>query len=97
MKIILLDNTGMVVFQGGITSIPLGEAIIIEKSIEFFNDHSPCFIHRSAVMKRLYVELEDFLEDGLKSGQTEWLFYELPSSMQLILSGKSCIHKILYL
>jgi len=56
-----MDSAGEMLFEGRLTSLPLDESIIIKKSIEFFNDDSPCFIHRSALAKRLYFELEDFL------------------------------------
>lgn len=42
--------------------LPLKEKIIIQKSREFFDDPDPCYIHRSAVMNRLYFELEKAAE-----------------------------------
>lgn len=39
-----------------LVEIPIIESVIIEKSIEFFSDPDPCFIHRSAVVKRVVLE-----------------------------------------
>lgn len=45
-------------YEGLWNELPLTEEIILEKSIEFFNDREPCAIHRSAVHMRLLAELE---------------------------------------
>ena len=37
-----------VLYEGYWTELPLAEEIILEKSIEFFNDKEPCAIHRGA-------------------------------------------------
>ena len=37
--------------------IPIKEAVIIAKSIDFFNDPAPCYIHRGAVVMRLNEEV----------------------------------------
>jgi hypothetical protein len=39
--------------------LPLSEAMILQKCLEFFNDPDPCYIHRGAVITRLYFELEE--------------------------------------
>jgi hypothetical protein len=77
--------------------MPLRDDLIIEKCIEIFNDSSPCFIHRSAVMKRLYAELEEYLEYGLKNCKKEWYWNELPPSIQLVLSMQSGINRVMFL
>lgn len=47
-----------VLYEGPWNELPLTEEVILEKSIEFFNDREPCVIHRSAVHMRLLAELE---------------------------------------
>lgn len=69
--ITFLDNRKMVVESYKLTSLPIREQIIIGKSIEFFSDPEPCFIHRSAVMKRLLTEIDDYLYDISKEGVYE--------------------------
>lgn len=44
-------------YEGLLKDIPLKEDILIEKSITFFNDPEPRFIHRNAVRVRLTEEL----------------------------------------
>lgn len=53
------------------TSLPFKEQMIISKSIEFFSDPEPCFIHRSAVMKRLMAEMEDYFHKLSETGKFE--------------------------
>lgn len=52
-----LCSHGHVVYEGFLKDIPLRESIILEKSVQFFNDPEPCHIHRSAVRVRLTEEL----------------------------------------
>ena len=53
-----------VLFNGDISDLPLKDEWIIKKSIEFFNDPEPCFIHRSAVTVRLLNEVWDYAVNG---------------------------------
>jgi hypothetical protein len=62
---IYCDKT--LVFQGNLYQLPLRETVIIEKSIHFFNDHEPCYIHRSAVQIRLIAEIENQLQIGFST------------------------------
>ena len=57
-----LDDT--VLFAGDLMDLPLKDEWIIKKSIEFFNDPEPCFIHRGAVTIRLLNEIwgEHYIE-----------------------------------
>ena len=50
-----------VLYEGLLKELPLKETVIIEKSIYFFNDPDPCFIHRGAVQVRLTEELHQEL------------------------------------
>lgn len=85
-KLILTDNAGVQLFEGNLTSLPLNESLIITKSIEFFNDDSPCFIHRSAIAKRLYLELEEYLTREFSScSQID--FCDIPREIADVLSG----------
>ena len=45
-------------YRGPLSNVPIREASIIEKSIEFFDDPEPCYIHRGAVKARILSELE---------------------------------------
>lgn len=62
-------------FQGLWNDIPLDEDIIIQRSIEFFNDPTPCYIHRTAVRVRILEELEKSLLGKLTEADIpkEWL------------------------
>ncbi|MDR1000959.1 MAG: hypothetical protein LBL96_09220 [Clostridiales bacterium] len=49
---------------GDITALHLKDEVVISKSIEFYNDPEPCFIHRGAVCNRLYEEIYAALRDA---------------------------------
>lgn len=75
-KLRIFNPSGEELFFGTVTSLPLSDELIIKKSMEFFNDEAPCFIHRSAVLKRLYLELEAFAAKKYgKPPQVVWLRY----------------------
>lgn len=57
-----LDNT--VLYEGLWDNLPLTEEIIIQKSVEFFDDKEPCAIHRGAVQIRLLAELDKLMADA---------------------------------
>ncbi len=61
------------IYQGRWDDLPLSENIIIEKSIDFFNDPEPCYIHRDAVRVRLLAELEAGLKHNFQSIPSQWL------------------------
>lgn len=57
----LYDGTKLL-YDGFLKDIPLKEEVILQKSVEFFDDPEPCHIHRSAVRARLTAELEQELQ-----------------------------------
>lgn len=63
-----LYNQGEQIYNGYLKDIPLKEAVILEKSVEFFNDPEPCHIHRGAVRVRLTAEIQLELENQKDPG-----------------------------
>ncbi len=61
-QVSIFSSNNELLFIGELDSIPIKEAVIISKSIEFFNDHNPCYIHRGAVTVRLLGEIEAYLK-----------------------------------
>ncbi len=61
-QVAIFNCNNELLFNGELDSIPIKEAVIIGKSIEFFNDHNPCYIHRGAVTVRLLGEIEAYLK-----------------------------------
>lgn len=95
-KLIVYNDKGQILYEGKITSFPLNEELVIGKSIEFYSDEAPCFIHRSAVMKRLYAELENFVEAGLEDGRSLWKWDELAQYLQQILKLEDKVSHVTY-
>ncbi|MBQ1189321.1 MAG: hypothetical protein IIX57_02765, partial [Lachnospiraceae bacterium] len=44
--------------------LPIRESVILEKSVEFFDDPEPCHIHRGAVRVRLTAEIQLEIENN---------------------------------
>lgn len=78
MFLVFLDGERNVLFEKKLTSLPVKEKCIVEKSIEFFHDPEPCIIHRTAVMKRIYAEAEDYLANQLQVGLSEHSWDSVP-------------------
>jgi hypothetical protein len=72
-KYIDIYKDEMVIYQGKWDDLPLSEEVVIEKSILFFNDPEPCYIHRDAVRVRLLAELEQELHHDFQKLSAEWL------------------------
>lgn len=58
-KKFLIYAEGKEALRAPLIEIPIREEVIIEKSIAFFDDPEPCYIHRGAVVTRLAGEIED--------------------------------------
>lgn len=57
-----LYTGGIKIYDGPLKDIPLKETMILNKSVEFFNDPEPCHIHRGAVRVRLTAEIQQEIE-----------------------------------
>ena len=57
-----ISKDGRLVYSGPVSGLPVCERVILAKSVEFFGDPEPCYIHRSAVQARLYAEFDAWLE-----------------------------------
>ncbi len=78
---------GSVLYDGPWNDLPFAEEVIINKSIEFFDDKEPCEIHRGAVQLRLIAELEQVFSDS--SFKERFLSYTgFPKECELTFSEK---------
>ena len=81
----IIDNDNCILYEGNLYRLPVAESIIIEKSIEYFNDSEPCFLHKSAVAKKIYYEIEDFFQEKDNIGVREIKLDEFPLILQRLL------------
>ncbi|ABX42554.1 hypothetical protein [Lachnoclostridium phytofermentans] len=58
IKFIKIVTEKEALYDGSFLELPIPDQVIIDKSILFYNDPTPCFIHRSAVRNRLLSEME---------------------------------------
>lgn len=64
LPLLKLYSGNLLLYDGLLKDVPIKEEILLQKSLEFFNDPEPCHIHRSAVRTRLTAELLKELADG---------------------------------
>lgn len=84
-------NSENLIYKGRWDDLPLQENIIIDKSIFYFNDPEPCYIHRDAVRIRLLAELEAEINNNFHTIPQQWL-YKLS-----VLTGISHITRVEFL
>ena len=83
---------GKEVFRAPLLELPLKEEVIIEKSIQFFDDPEPCYIHRGAVVARLADEIAQTAEKagGRLEGEflsqefCRWITFDAIESISII-------------
>ena len=46
----------VVLYSGKWQDVPIGEDLMLSKSMEYFHDPEPCYIHRAGVRQRLLQE-----------------------------------------
>ncbi|MBU3092388.1 hypothetical protein K2F40_13035 [Clostridium sp. CM028] len=81
----ITDNDNCILYEGNLYKLPVAENIIIEQSIEYFNDSEPCFLHKSAVTKKIYYEIEDFFQEKDNIGVKEIKLGEFPLILKRLL------------
>lgn len=72
---------GTLLFSDEIKMLEIPEQMVLRLSREFFNDPNPCEIHRSAVMTRVFMELEQTLALGCRQkvvALSDWMRACLP-------------------
>ena len=63
-RLTLTDESGAVLFSSLLTDLVIPDDVVIALSTEFFNDPNPCEIHRSAVLSRAFLSIEDALSSA---------------------------------
>ena len=63
-NITVWDDGDNALYDGPLTGLRLTDDTVVRLSIHFFNDPEPCEIHRSAVLSRVFTELEEALKSG---------------------------------
>jgi hypothetical protein len=84
-KTIKIVSNDIVVYDGDLYELPIKKQKVIAGSVEFFNDPEPCMIHRSAVISRYYMMIENWLEEtgNLDNDQIE--FCSMPDDIVKLL------------
>lgn len=70
---ITIDAGDVRIYRGPLEDIPLDEEVVIQKSVEFFNDPEPCYIHRGGVRLKLTGELKECFKNGTSPDSAEGL------------------------
>lgn len=80
-KITFINQNGRTELCCKLSSLPLKEEKIIEKSKDLFNDPEPCIIHRSFVIKKMLMEISEYLEEVLPEGKGQIMCDKIPNSV----------------
>ncbi len=88
----IYSKDGEQLFNGRLFDLPLKEKAVINMSIDYYSDPTPCYIHRGAVMMRLYDELRALAAlDGaivpLPQPQRGYVDVEDVYSIRLVIEG----------
>ena len=90
----LIDTQGTSFYDGPFPELPLREPLILEKCWEFFKDKNPCFLHRSAAVSRILIELEENFKKLSGSNDDVFSWHDLTEGMRYILAGNNVIDKV---
>lgn len=93
-RIIFIDKKGSTNCECKLNSLPFKDEIIIEKSIELFNDREPCIIHRTYVIKKLMLEISEYLDEVLPDGKGQIPLEEMPVNIRGLLNMSCDVVKI---
>ncbi len=93
-RIIFIDKKGSTNCECKLNSLPFKDEIIIEKSIELFNDREPCIIHRTYVIKKLMLEVSEYLDEVLPDGKGQITLEEVPVNIRELLNISCDVVKI---
>ena len=64
INIIVTNAAGNVLYDGRLTGLTLTEEMVKSLSVLFFDDPEPCEIHRSAVLSRVFMEIQEAIGSG---------------------------------
>ena len=65
-RLALYGARGEAVFDDMLTALSVPDATVKSLSARYFDDPNPCEIHRSAVLSRVFMELEEALPENEK-------------------------------
>jgi len=82
IHITIRDREHVDLFSGDVCGLGFTSEHIVERSIAWFNDPSPCYRHRAAVEQRIIIELVDFLSRKSALGVHQLLLNQLPHDLR---------------
>ncbi|NLP28246.1 MAG: hypothetical protein GX370_05680 [Clostridia bacterium] len=94
-KITLLNKEERVIFHDKLINLPLKEKVIIDKSIFYYNDPAPCYIHRSSIVKKLLYKFQVSLEEQLLEGKRELMWSDIPLENREFIDLDNIVHKVI--
>ncbi|WP_040197091.1 hypothetical protein [Candidatus Soleaferrea massiliensis] len=89
MAELYLTLEGSDILRCAVSELPFTEAGILKGCVRFFDDHHPCFIHRTAVRARYVSEFEEFIAGHCCTFPTELDVASLPPELAEIINVKN--------
>lgn len=94
-EIIIVNKENAIIFNDKLINLPLKEKVIIDKSILYYNDPAPCFIHRSSIVKKLLYRFQDYLEMQFLEGKKELIWSDIPKEDREFIDIDEEVHKVI--
>ncbi|NLX70235.1 MAG: hypothetical protein GX024_04970 [Clostridiales bacterium] len=94
-EFLFIDSDNNLIMKKDLTSIPIKEECIIKKSIELFNDPEPCIIHRTYVLKKIFMEMSEYFDKVLMDGENEIPWSCIPKNITNVIDIKEEVQKIM--
>lgn len=82
LRIIIRDRFDIPIYQGDISDIGLTKSLVIQKSIEWYNDPTPCYRHRDAVKSRIVLDVLNYLQKQKALGINKTYISSIPATVR---------------
>jgi len=94
-ELTIINKDNVVLFNDKLINLPLKEKVIIDKSILYYNDPSPCFIHRSSIVKKMLYNFQTYIESQLLEGKRELIWGDIPKEEREFIDLDEGVHKVI--
>ena len=85
VRIVKISSNNDILFSGPVNELPILDKQVIAGSVEFYDDPEPCMIHRSAVISRYYIQIEQWLDSIYYESDCIIILDNIPDHIRVLL------------